>query len=111
MSLGIIPVKTYRLGGNAAALNITAITGAGLAGVKGSSGVLMRIIPIIAGSAGNLTLNDLAVNTGAAAANQVYTVLFSTLVVGTPITIEVPFVNGLVVSSITTGGQFVITYD
>jgi hypothetical protein len=109
--LGMIPVKVYRLGGNSAQLNVTAITGAGLAGIKGSSGVLFRIIPIVAGSGGALTINDLAVNTGAAAANQLFTIPNTGLTVGVPITLEVPFANGLVISAITTGGQFVVTYD
>ncbi len=109
--LGLINAQLYRPGGNSTALNITAATGAGVAGIKASSGVLMRIIPNAIGSAGVLTLNDLAVNTGAAAANQIITIPIASLTLGVPVTIEATFLNGLVISAFPTDGSYVITYS
>lgn len=111
--LGLINAQLYRPGGNSTALNITAATGAGAVGIKNpaATGVVMRIIPNTLGTTNPLTLNDLAVNTGAAAANQVISIPVASMVAGVPITIEAVFQNGLVISSFPTGGSYVITYS
>lgn len=109
--LGLINAQIYRPGGSSAALNVSAATGSGLAGIKGSAGVVMRIIPNTIGTTNPLTLNDLALNTGAAAANQVISIPVASMVAGVPITIEAVFLNGLVISAFPTGGSYTITYS
>lgn len=93
-------------GGISAALNVTAA-----AVIKGVSGVLVRILVNAPGTAGNLTVNDVATTGGAAAANQILTIAFGSLTVGQVIALEWPCGTGIVVSAVTTGGAFAISYS
>lgn len=106
MSQGPIPTSVQGLGGNSAALNVAA-TGV----IKPSRGTLFRIVVQVAPSAGNLTINDLAANSGAAIGNQIYNQAFGALTLGTIITLDWPCSNGIVVSSIGTGGVYAISYS
>jgi hypothetical protein len=93
-------------GGVFSKLDVTAATGAGLAGLKTGKGTLMRVIIGTAGSAGALTFNDLAVNTGAGAANQIVSLAYNNTLIaaaGDVYVAEFPFQNGLVISAWPTG--------
>lgn len=81
--------------------------------IKAGPGRLAQIIVQVVGSAGNFTLNDSATVAGAGAANQIAEVAYNAtgLVAGTPITFNWPFVNGLVVSAVTTGGSLAVSVD
>ena len=98
------------IGGAFAALNITAAKV-----IKATPGTVMRIIVQTVPSAGSLTINDNNATGGTnVAANQIYTALFGTtplLVAGTIITLECPCLTGITVSSVGTGGVYVITYN
>lgn len=93
-------------GGVSASLNVTA---AGV--VKPTAGVLARILVNAPGSAGNLTLNDVATTGAAAAANQILTIAFGSLTVGQVISLEWPCGTGIVVSSVPTGGAVSISFS
>jgi hypothetical protein len=99
-------VQIQGLGGNISALNVAA---AGV--VKNTPGMLFRIVVEVAPTAGNLTVNDLAANSGAAVANQIISVPFGSLVIGQVITLDWPCKNGIVVSSVGTGGVYGIAYS
>jgi|HubBroStandDraft_4_1064222.scaffolds.fasta_scaffold41602_3 hypothetical protein len=102
---GPILVAILNMGGNNAALNVTA-TGV----VKATPGVVFRIIPTTVGT-GTLTLNNSATTGAAATANIIDSIPAASMTAGVPITLEAPFTNGLVVSAITSGGVFTITYN
>jgi hypothetical protein len=87
------------------ALNVTAA-----AVIKAGAGRLAKVIIVVVGSAGSLTLNDCATTGAAAAGNQIITVPFGSLTVGQVLALDVPITTGLVISAIPTGGQVTITY-
>lgn len=90
------------------ALNVTAA-----AVIKVGAGRLARIIVIGGGTtSGAFTLNDAATIGGAATANELYTHAFGATA-GTIINLDMPFVNGLVVSAVPGAGspQLVIVYS
>lgn len=95
------------LGGNQSALNVAA---AGLVGAAGKR-TLFRIVVQVAPTAGDLTVNDLAANSGAAIGNQLLDVAFGDLKKGQVITLECPCANGIVVSSVGTGGVYALFYS
>lgn len=102
---GPILAAILNMGGNNAALNVTA-TGV----IKASPGNLFRIVPTTVGT-GTLTINDSATTGAAATANIVESIPAASMTAGVPITIEAPLKNGLTVSAITSGGVFTITYN
>jgi hypothetical protein len=106
--MGATPISTqsFRPGGNSSTLDVTAA-----AVIKASPGVLFRIFVVVAGSAGSLTINDLATTSGGAAANQIITIPFGSLTVGQVITLEAATATGIAVTAVTTGGQFTITWS
>lgn len=91
-------------GGNATTLNITAA-----AVIKATPGTIYRIAVIAAGSAGVLTLNDVATTGAAAAGNAIVSIPFGSLV--GVITLDWPCATGIVVSAVTTGGVFSISFS
>jgi hypothetical protein len=95
------------LGGTLSALNVNA---AGV--VATGKRTLFRIVVQVAPSAGSLTINDLAANSGAAISNQVMSIASgASLVAGQVITVDWPFSNGIVFSSVGTGGVYAIAYS
>jgi hypothetical protein len=93
-------------GGNSTVLNITA---AGV--IKASPGTVFTITVAAAGSAGVLTLNDATTTGAASAANTIMSVPFGSINAGDPITLSWPCLVGIVVSAVTTGGVFAISYS
>jgi hypothetical protein len=91
-------------GGNSTALNITAA-----AVIKALPGTVFRIAVVAPGSAGVLTLNDVATVGAAAAANQIVSIPFGNLVGAIPL--DWPCAAGIVVSSVPTGGQVSIAFS
>jgi hypothetical protein len=102
---GPILTAILNIGGNNAALNVTATSV-----IKASNGNVFRIIPTTVGT-GTLTLNDSATTGAAATANILESIPAASMTAGVPITIEAPFKNGLTISAITSGGVFTITYN
>jgi hypothetical protein len=94
-----------RPGGALSALNVTAASV-----VKASPGTLYRVVVVVPGTAGSLTVNDTATVAGAATANEVFSTLYSALVAGQVILLEFPFSNGIVLSAVPTGAQFSVSY-
>ncbi len=103
MPQGPIPVQTYPYANTK--LNLTA---AGV--IKATPGTVGKLIVVVAGTAGSITINDTTTTGGATTANQVITILFSSLTVGEVIDLGVKCVSGITVSAVTTGGQFTLTY-
>jgi hypothetical protein len=95
-----------QIGGNGAALNITAAVV-----LKATPGTLFRVTVSTIGSAGALTLNDNTALTGNVAANQIVSIPFGSLTAGQVITLEWPCAAGIVVSAVTTGGVFAATFS
>jgi hypothetical protein len=94
------------LGGTKSALNVNAPNTV----VKSSLGTLFRIVVQVAPSAGSLVVNDLAAGSGYAAANQILSVPFGSLVAGQVITLDWPCLVGIVVPTVCTGGAYAISY-
>lgn len=78
--------------------------------IKASAGKALRILVVTPGSAGSLTLNDVATVGGATGGNQIFTALFSAMKAGDIIDLNITCATGLVVSAMPTGGQFTIVY-
>lgn len=80
--------------------------------VKAAAGKLARIVIQDVGTAGAFTLNDVATVAGAAAANQIASIAYNAtgVVAGVPIVFEWPCANGIVVSTVTTGGVIAVSY-
>jgi len=93
-------------GGVQAAINITAA-----AVIKAESGVIVTISPILAGSTGSLILNDCLTTGAAAAGNQICAIPFGSMSTLLPIILNWPCSTGIVVSAVTTGGQFSISFS
>ncbi len=104
--IGPLAVSPGLPGGILAALNVTA-AGA----IKASAGILVRISVLIAGTAGNLTVNDTATSGGVATANQVFNALYSALTPGTPVLLDWPCATGIYVSAVPTGAQIAISFS
>jgi hypothetical protein len=107
--MGATPISTqnFRPGGNSTTLDVTAA-----AVIKASPGVIFRVIVVIVGTGGSLTINDLATTSGGAAANQIITIPFGSLTIGQVITLEAATVTGIAVTAVPTGGsQFTITWS
>lgn len=93
------PVAMYQTrGGALTKLNVTAA-----AIVKAGKGRVARLVITGAGTGGSWTLNDIATTGAAAAANAVWT-LAGTAAAGTVIDLDWPCTNGIVISSVPTGG-------
>ena len=75
--------------------------------IKTGAGRVAKVINN-AGTAG-FTLSDLASTSGAAAANEIFTI--STTTVGQVITLDVPFTTGLAVTTVGASGRLVVVYD
>lgn len=94
--------------GTATALNITAAQV-----VKASPGRLMQIVVTAVGTtSGGLTINDCTTVAAAAASNVMFSVLLADMTVGQIITLDVPALNGIVVSAVPGGGSpiYAISY-
>jgi hypothetical protein len=106
MPQGPISVATGA-GGSSSALQVNA-TGV----IKGSAGRLAKLLVQTPGSAGNIVLNDAATVAGANASNQILSLAFNAVtdVAGGVISLDWPCANGIVVSAITTGGVFAVSY-
>lgn len=91
-------------GGGSAGLNITAA-----AVIKATPGILYRINVVAPGTVGSLVINDCATTGAATAANTIISIPFGSL----PVTIPLgwPCAVGIVVSAVTTGGQFTISFS
>ena len=76
--------------GSSSALNLTAAQV-----VKAAPGILNKISCIVAGS---ITINDLAVNSGAGAANEIWS---GSLTAGQVLELDWPCITGITVSSVT----------
>lgn len=63
------------------------------------------------GSANALTLNDATTVGGSNIGNQIFTKLFSDMVAGQAMLINVPCLTGLTISSMPTGGNYTIVYS
>ena len=92
-------------GGSSALLNITAAQV-----VKAAPAILIRIIPVIVGT-GTLTLNDCATTGAVATANQIAAIPAASMTAGVPIVLEWPCETGIVISTITAGGQFSVSFS
>ena len=92
-------------GGASAWLNVTAAQV-----VKAAPGVLVLIIPVVAGTTEPLTLNDCATTGAADAANQIYSIPAADVTAGVPIKLNWPCGTGIVVSSVPSGGTYSIAY-
>lgn len=88
------------------ALDVTAA-----AALKSTPGSFASIIVVAPGTAGSLVLNDCATVGGAAAANTILTVLFSSLTVGQVLKLDVPCFTGVTISAVPTASQFTVTYN
>lgn len=86
-------------GGTQNKLNVTAV---GV--IKSAPGTIMRIVTQVVGTSGNLVINDLAANSGAAIANQLASIPFGSLAVGVPNVLEMPCLKGIVISAVPAGG-------
>src|ERR1700733_8537101 len=73
-------------------------------------GTLYSVSITTVGSAGNLTFNDCATTGAATAANQIGSWPIANLSVGQVITLKWPCANGIVVSSVPTGGSVSVAY-
>jgi hypothetical protein len=91
-------------GGQLTALNLQA--GANL--IKAGQGRIFKIFVNTVGSAGTFSVNDSATTGGVAASNLIWDD-GATTAVGTPLTLEAPYFNGLVVT-VPTGGVCSVTY-
>lgn len=145
-----ISVVNVNPGGSRSALNV--VPGASIPlQVKAALGTLCKIIPILVGSAGSLTINDVSAAvpysatavykigqavtssgttyyciltttagilptnttyfaTTPPASTEVFSATNAQMVDGVPITLDWPFANGILVSAVTTAGQFAISY-
>jgi hypothetical protein len=106
MPQGPIAVQPYKPGGLSTAFNVAAP-----AVIKASPGVLFRIIVLVAGTAGSLSIYDNNAATGGTVANELFTIGYAALTVGQVITLEVATTTGIAVQAVTTGGVFVIAYS
>ena len=106
MPQGPIKVSVTQPGGNKSTLDITAATV-----IKATNGILFTIITSIAGTAGDLVLNDVATVAGAAAANQITSIPFGSLPVGTPVTLKWPCATGITISAVPTGWVGAVSYS
>lgn len=70
--------------------------------IKAGKGRVARLIVVVAGSGGTITLNDSATLGGAAAGNAFFSAAGG-LVAGTVIDLDWPCANGIVLSAIGTG--------
>lgn len=93
-------------GGVNSALNLTTAQV-----VKATPGRLIKVLVVIPGSAGSLTLNDCATTGAAAATNEILTIAFGSLSIGQVISLDWPCSVGIVVSAVTTTSQFSISFD
>lgn len=100
-------IQIQYLGGRFSALNVTAAKV-----IKASNGgTLFRIIVQTAGSAGSLTINDNTALGGTnTAANTLCSIPFGNLTSGRIIKGQWPCANGIVVSSMPTGGVIAVSY-
>lgn len=102
-----LTVSVQNTGGTQSKLNQSAILQA-----KNSRGILRRIVMVTAGSGGALVLNDLASGGTPAAGNQVTSIPSATLTVtGLPVTLDLLFQNGIMVSAIPTGSVINYFFD
>lgn len=93
----VVPANTTK--------NITAA-----AVIKDLPGSVGKLICVVAGSAGNVTLNDTTTTGGASAANEIITIAFGSLAVGQVIDLNCKCTSGITISAVTTGGQFTLTW-
>lgn len=93
-------------GGINEALDVTAP-----AVIKATPGILVRVQVLVAGSAGNLTINDCATLGAAAVANEIASIPFGSLSLIQPLVLEWPCATGIVLSAIPTGGAVSISYS
>lgn len=93
-------------GGINEALDVTAP-----AVIKATPGILVRVQVLVAGSAGNLTINDCATLGAAAVANEIASIPFGSLSLIQPLVFEWPCATGIVLSAIPTGGAVSISYS
>jgi mRNA-degrading endonuclease toxin of MazEF toxin-antitoxin module len=101
-----LAVQIQNLGGNNSALNVAAAKV-----IKNTNGTLFRVLVQAVGSGGTLTLNDVATVSGAAAGNQILTLLTASLTVGQVISLEWPCLTGIVVSACSGGIIVSISYS
>ena len=88
-------------GGAKTTLNVTAA-----AVIKATPGRIVRInCNGTIGTGGTLVINDCITTGAATAANQIISIPFGTLVVGTSILIDFPALTGITVSAVPTGGS------
>ena len=92
-------------GGNQQTYNVAAA-----AVIKTGAGRVAKIIVQTAPSAGNLTVNDCATTGAAAIGNQIISLAFGNLTIGTQIFLDWPLDFGLVISSVGTGGVYAVSY-
>jgi hypothetical protein len=104
-AVGPVSVSPGLPGGMYAALNITAA-----AVIKAGPGLCIRVVPVIVGSGGALTINDVLTVGGAATANQIISIPNTSMTAGVPLFLEWPCGTGIVVSAVTTGGQFSLSF-
>jgi hypothetical protein len=101
-----IPVIQFQPEGDQSALNVTAASV-----IKASKGTLCRIIPVVVGSAGNITISDSTSASGNTVANEVITIPVGSLAIGVPVVINWPCANGIALSAIPTGGQYSFSFN
>lgn len=100
------PLTVINVGSTQSTLNITAAVV-----VKASPGRVAKIIVEVAPSAGNLIINDNTQTGGTnVAANQIYEAAFGSLTEGQVITLDWPCANGIVISSVGTGGVYSVSF-
>lgn len=104
MPQGPIPVKVAGPSYGSTDVHATGV-------LKATPGVLVSVIVVTAGSAGSLTFNNCATTGDAATANEIITIAFGSLTVGQVITLNFPCNVGIVLSAITTGGVFSVTFN
>ncbi len=104
-ALGLVPARIIQPGGSLPVYDINAA-----AVIKANPGVLYRIIVNTAPSAGDLIVNDCLTTGAAAITNQIISLAFGSLTLGTIIELQWPCNTGIVISSVGTGGVFSAAY-
>jgi hypothetical protein len=100
-------IQILNPGGRFSSLNVTAPQV-----IRSSPGMIFRVVVKTAGSAGNLTINDNTALGGTnVAANQILSVPFGNLTAGKVIKCTSPCANGIVISSLPTGGAVAVSYS